>query len=202
MSRWYWICLWGYRQWLFDYIVILNFSKFIDQYLTISSVMFQPCSNYKPLATKLTSKHPIIRWSWWNQTEDQTGPIQIHHLWGRHWTHSFSWKPSSSSVLNFFPQPRQTFVCERKPWEFVSSSRLRCWFNVFQRPCGWGHVVQDLLRSRNSEKGKLSLVNLKSAGASFRTCIWKKSYDGTNLTTLKTFRTGVTVLGADMAHLM
>ena len=87
----------------------------------------------------------------------------------------------------------------------VQSSRLRCWFNVFQRPCGWGHVVQDLLRSRNSEKGKLSLVNLKSAGASskhFRTCIWKKSYDGTNLTTLKTFRTGVTVLGADMAHLM
>ena len=65
--------------------------------------------------------------------------------------------------------------------------------------------MQDLLRSRNSEKGKLSLVNLKSAGASskhFRTCIWKKSYDGTNLTTLKTFRTGVTMLGADMAHLM
>ena len=132
MSRWDRICLWGYKQWLFDYIVILNFSKFIDQYLTISSVMFQPCSNYKPLATKLTSKHPIIRWSWWNQTEDQTGPIQIHHLWGRHWTHSFSWKPSSSSVLNFFPQPRHTFVCERKSWEFVSSSRLRCWFNLFQ----------------------------------------------------------------------
>ena len=62
--------------------------------------------------------------------------------------------------------------------------------------------MQDLLRSRNSEKGKLSLVNLKSAGASFRTCIWKKSYDGTNLTTFKTFRTGVTMLGADMAHLM
>ena len=87
--------------------------------------MLQPCSYYKPLATKLTSKHSIIRWSWWNQTEDQTGPIQIHHLWGRHWTHSFSWKPTSSSVLNFFPQPRQTFVCERKPWKFVS--RLRCW---------------------------------------------------------------------------
>ena len=56
--------------------------------------------------------------------------IQLRHLWGRQWTHSFSWKPSSSSVLNFFPQPRHTFVCERKSWEFVS--RLRCWFNVFQ----------------------------------------------------------------------
>ena len=63
------------------------------------------------------------------QVQKQTKiQVQVRHLWGRHWTHSFSWKPSSSSVLNFFPQPRHTFVCERKSWEFVS--RLRCCFNA------------------------------------------------------------------------
>ena len=36
----------------------------------------------------------------------------IPNLWGRHWRHSFSWKPSSSIVLNFFPHPLHTFVWE------------------------------------------------------------------------------------------
>ena len=34
-----------------------------------------------------------------------------NNLCGRHWRHSFSWKPRSSPVLNFFPHPRHTFIC-------------------------------------------------------------------------------------------
>ena len=36
----------------------------------------------------------------------------IPNLWGRHWRHSFSWNPSNSIVLNFFPHPLHTFVWE------------------------------------------------------------------------------------------
>ena len=128
--------------------------------------------------------------------------IQVRHLWGRHWTHSFSWKPTSSSVLNFFPQPRQTFVCKRKLWKFVSRLQISI-FNVFL----WDLVgegmscktffVLAILRKENwvlsTSKVPELLKNISE--------LWKKSY-GTNLTTLKTFRTRVTVLGADMAHLM
>ena len=53
----------------------------------------------------------------------------ISDLWGRHWRHSFSWNPSSSSVLNFFPQPRHTLTCGRvdadESWKDVPNIDIR-----------------------------------------------------------------------------